>query len=305
MASTCPSPATSTSSSAGSSRWSGGNERVIDVATGTKLGLAVIATLAGLVGIVLAARVYLQKRLQPVEPEILAEGWHYDEAISAFMGGPGQKGFDAVATFDRTVIDGAVNGVAALVRGAGDRLRRVQTGYVRNYALGIAVGVVLLARPTSSPGRPSDDRSIARREPRHRFASSPLTAAIVVPFIGALVVSLIPEGPPELHRLLGVLLFSSATGRAHRLAARRLRDQRRRLPVRSTTTTGSPTSASPGTSASTGSRCSSSCSPACCSRSPSSRSPRTTTRSRTTPGCSCCRPAASACSAPSTCSCSS
>jgi NADH-quinone oxidoreductase subunit L len=120
------------------------NERVIDVATGTKVGLAVIATLAALGGIVLGARVYLQKRMRPVEPEILAEGWYFDSSISAFMGGPGQKGFDAVAAFDRTVIDGAVNGVAGSVRGGGKGLRLLQTGYVRSYALGVGIGVVAL-----------------------------------------------------------------------------------------------------------------------------------------------------------------
>jgi NADH-quinone oxidoreductase subunit L len=120
----------------------GENEAVIDVATGTKVGLAVIAVLAGLVGIALAARVYLQRRLQPVEPEVLAEGWYYDRTITAFMGGPGRQGFDAVATFDAEVVDGAVNGVAGAVRGGGKGLRVLQTGFVRSYALGVAVGVV-------------------------------------------------------------------------------------------------------------------------------------------------------------------
>jgi NADH-quinone oxidoreductase subunit L len=121
-----------------------GNERVIDVATGTKVGLAVIAIVASLGGIFLGALVYLQKRLQPVEPEILAEGWYFDSSISAFMGGPGQQGFEAVADFDATVIDGAVNGVAGAVRGGGKGLRLFQTGYVRSYALGVGVGVVAL-----------------------------------------------------------------------------------------------------------------------------------------------------------------
>ena len=56
------------------------------------------------------------------------------------MGGPSQ----ATATFDRVVIDGAVNGTGAVVKDAGSRLRVLQTGYVRNYALGIAVGAVIL-----------------------------------------------------------------------------------------------------------------------------------------------------------------
>jgi NADH-quinone oxidoreductase subunit L len=121
-----------------------GNEAVIDVATGTKVGLAVIATLAGLVGIALAARVYLQHRWEPVEPTILAEGWRYDSSVSAFVGGPGQAAFQATADFDRTVVDGAVNGVASLVRGGGRGLKVLQTGFVRSYALGVAVGVVAL-----------------------------------------------------------------------------------------------------------------------------------------------------------------
>ena len=45
-----------------------------------------------------------------------------------------------------------MNGVGrSRVQGGGSRLRVVQTGYVRNYALGIAVGAVLLLA-TSSPG---------------------------------------------------------------------------------------------------------------------------------------------------------
>ena len=42
------------------------------------------------------------------------------------------------------MVDGAVNGVATLVREGSGRLRVTQTGYVRNYALGIAAGAVLL-----------------------------------------------------------------------------------------------------------------------------------------------------------------
>jgi NADH-quinone oxidoreductase subunit L len=119
-----------------------GNERVIDVATGTKVGLAAIAVVAGLVGIAVAAAVYLQKRIKPVEPKLLADGWHYDDAISAFVGGPGRAAFEGVAAFDKAVIDGAVNGTAGAVASAGRGLRVLQSGYVRSYALGVTVGVV-------------------------------------------------------------------------------------------------------------------------------------------------------------------
>jgi len=52
--------------------------------------------------------------------------------------------FEGTARFDRGVVDGAVNGVAALVRRSGSGLRHLQSGYVRSYALGVAVGVVAL-----------------------------------------------------------------------------------------------------------------------------------------------------------------
>jgi NADH-quinone oxidoreductase subunit L len=119
-------------------------EAEIDVDTGVKVALAVVAIVASLGGILAAAQVYLRRKVKAVEPEILAHAWYYDETITAFMGGPGRAGFDTVIAIDEEVVDGAVNGVATLARVAGSRLRLLQTGYVRNYALGLAVGAVVL-----------------------------------------------------------------------------------------------------------------------------------------------------------------
>jgi NADH-quinone oxidoreductase subunit L len=94
--------------------------------------------------VLLAARVYLQHKAKAVEPELFAHGWYYDERVTAFVGGPGEEAFEKTAEFDTGVIDGGVNGVASLVRSAASRLRLAQTGYVRNYALGIAVGAFIL-----------------------------------------------------------------------------------------------------------------------------------------------------------------
>ena len=47
--------------------------------------------------------------------------------------------------FDRRVVDDTVNDVATTTVGAGKELRRVQTGRVQNYALGIAVGLIVMA----------------------------------------------------------------------------------------------------------------------------------------------------------------
>jgi NADH-quinone oxidoreductase subunit L len=47
--------------------------------------------------------------------------------------------------FDVRVIDGAVNGIAALTQDAGRGIRQIQTGRVQNYALGIAAGLLVIA----------------------------------------------------------------------------------------------------------------------------------------------------------------
>ena len=111
---------------------------------GTKLTLAVIATLCAIGGIAAAWKLYFDKRggTGPDAPAIMAQGWGYDNAVSNFMGGPGSKGFDALADFDGKVIDGAVNGVGKLIQLDGNFLRRVQNGLVRSYAVLIALGAI-------------------------------------------------------------------------------------------------------------------------------------------------------------------
>jgi NADH-quinone oxidoreductase subunit L len=47
--------------------------------------------------------------------------------------------------FDRVVIDGTVNGIGEATRNAGGGLRRIQTGRVQNYALGIAFALIVVA----------------------------------------------------------------------------------------------------------------------------------------------------------------
>ena len=49
------------------------------------------------------------------------------------------------AMFDRFVVDGAVNGVGWTARGGSALFRRVQSGFVQNYALIMGGGIVLMA----------------------------------------------------------------------------------------------------------------------------------------------------------------
>ena len=108
--------------------------------------LAGVAIVAGLVGIWIAVQFYLKKAApsKAVELDIFARAWRYDETITKVAGGPGRRAFNEVARFDRRFVDGAVNGVGSLVQAGANWLRQSQTGKVRSYALGIAVGAVIL-----------------------------------------------------------------------------------------------------------------------------------------------------------------
>jgi len=103
------------------------------------LGVAVIVALAGIAA---SIAVYAKKKLPAVEPALLANGWQYDSSIARFMGGPGRRAFEGVAWADRTIVDGAVNGVGQVVGATGQIARRAQTGAVRAYAAAIGLAVV-------------------------------------------------------------------------------------------------------------------------------------------------------------------
>ena len=113
-----------------------------------QLVLALVATAAAAGGIALAYITWYRRpiaELSGLEPEPLKRAWFVDAAYSAVMGGPARWLADRAAyVVDAKVIDGAVNGLATVVRTGGGQLRRLQTGYVRNYALGVAAGAVLL-----------------------------------------------------------------------------------------------------------------------------------------------------------------
>ncbi|HEY5887098.1 MAG TPA: NADH-quinone oxidoreductase subunit L [Acidimicrobiales bacterium] len=121
-----------------------GSEAELTLSAANEVALAVISVVAALLGIALAVAIYLRKRVKPVEPEVLAHAWYIDETIAQAVDGPGEAAFEGTAAFDRVVIDGAVNGTGSAIWGLGERLRVVQTGFVRSYALAIALGAVAL-----------------------------------------------------------------------------------------------------------------------------------------------------------------
>ena len=126
--------------------FAGAHAKALGYAGGTKWVLGGIAIVAAAGGIWAAVSVYARRRVpaEKVERQLFAEAWGFDEAIGAFMGGPGRRAFDAAARFDAGVVDGAVNRVGSAVRRTGERLRATQSGLVRRYALGVAAGAVVL-----------------------------------------------------------------------------------------------------------------------------------------------------------------
>ena len=112
-----------------------------------ELAIIFIATVVAIVGIVVAYGAWLQHRIaaEKLEPALLQNAWYLDSGFAAFFGGPGRRFAEFNAeVVDQKIIDGAVVGVAGLVKGSAGQLRKLQTGFVRSYALFVAGGAALM-----------------------------------------------------------------------------------------------------------------------------------------------------------------
>jgi NADH-quinone oxidoreductase subunit L len=105
--------------------------------------LALVDAGVAVLGLAIAAGLWRAVTNRPaLEPAFLQRVWYWDDFYDAVIGRPGQAFARFCATVvDSRLIDGAVNGVAGLVRSTGSSARKLQTGYVRNYALAISVGL--------------------------------------------------------------------------------------------------------------------------------------------------------------------
>jgi NADH-quinone oxidoreductase subunit L len=91
-------------------------------------------------GVDLARREAVRRRLGPLNT-LVRQKFFVDEIYATIFASPARLGASFLAgVFDRRVIDGAVNGIGTLVARAAGSWRQVQTGYVRNYAVGIFLG---------------------------------------------------------------------------------------------------------------------------------------------------------------------
>jgi NADH-quinone oxidoreductase subunit L len=111
----------------------------------------VFATLGIVVGFVLYRRGLSTPAADPLPEhlgtagDVLGHGYYYDDGISVAVDGPVRStGNFLDEDVDTAVIDGSVNGVAHLVGRAARALRHMQDGYVRRYAIGIALGAAAI-----------------------------------------------------------------------------------------------------------------------------------------------------------------
>ena len=70
--------------------------------------------------------------------------WYFDEVWNAIIGTGGKAFGKLLWLFDRGVIDGVVNGTGWVTRQTASQMRKLQTGFVANYALFMAVGLVAI-----------------------------------------------------------------------------------------------------------------------------------------------------------------
>ena len=114
--------------------------------TTTKVALAVISVCAGLAGISIAILSWLTRRIPTdrLEPEFLENAMHVDSTYARVVAGIGTTGFQAAADIDKQIVDGAVNGVGKLTMRMAQFIRPAQSGYIRNYAIGVAVGALAI-----------------------------------------------------------------------------------------------------------------------------------------------------------------
>lgn len=115
------------------------------LSTGTKWTLGIIVTGVCFLGLYIGLRLWVPRyEIRSLEPEFLVHGWYVDEGIADVVSGPLATTAEGFAVADARGVDGLANGVARLAASTGRQLRRVETGYVRNYALGIGIGAVLI-----------------------------------------------------------------------------------------------------------------------------------------------------------------
>jgi NADH-quinone oxidoreductase subunit L len=133
--------------SAWASSGGGANEASLELA------LMVGSVLIALLGISLAYLFYVKNPLLPGQFVARFAGlyrwvhhkYYVDELYDrVFVRGTLKVGGVLLKVADGWMIEGTVNGMAAMVKRVGDKVRKLETGYVQEYAFGIIVGAIVV-----------------------------------------------------------------------------------------------------------------------------------------------------------------
>jgi len=108
--------------------------------------LALVDVAVAVIGITAAFSIWRSGPDRPrYESSFLENVWYWDDFYDATIGRPlttaSQFADDEI---EPNIIDGAVNGVAVSVRRSAEGLRKVQSGFVRQYALAMVLGLAVI-----------------------------------------------------------------------------------------------------------------------------------------------------------------
>lgn len=125
----------------------------VHLAISAELGLMAFSMAVAAVGIYIAYKFYLVSpdipawlaAKFPVIYDVVYHKYYVDEIYDYLIVEPIKVGSTLMWTeVDNKVVDGAVNGSAGLVAWLSEHLRRLETGFVQNYAMAIVLGVTLV-----------------------------------------------------------------------------------------------------------------------------------------------------------------
>ena len=112
-----------------------------------------VALVLAVVGIAIAFFMYAKKEYDPEKFDqdkkpalyrFVAKRYYFPEMYNQISWKLGYGVARGVEAIDRQLIDGTVNGLSNAVVGGGDGLAKVETGYVRDYAAYVALGVLII-----------------------------------------------------------------------------------------------------------------------------------------------------------------
>jgi NADH-quinone oxidoreductase subunit L len=114
--------------------------------TVAQYGLALVDVAAAIFGLLAAYSIWRNiSESKRWESPFLEHVWHWDDFYDATIGRPltdaAQFGDDVI---EPKVIDGAITGLAVSVRRSAEGLRKVQSGFVRHYALATVLGLAVV-----------------------------------------------------------------------------------------------------------------------------------------------------------------